>query len=184
MEGELLNRYTKEYFINFEQSPFWIQATGIKHGIIQNEKKLDVGKFSIKKAGVSKIQIMVTDLSDQLIINAIERSVLTDKWEIKDSKNNIIGIFDLKQGQWLLVDNNEKKLLKMNLIGLQGEISEWEGKIVAQLLLIEDVKVQGSKFTRKYSYHLKVIDQFVDRKLLLGFFFIRMIGYHRSGETM
>ena len=180
----LLDLNTKEYFVNFEQSTFWIQASGIKHGIIENEKESDIGKFSIKKAGLGKHEIQITDLSDKLIIKATEKSTWSDKWEIKDFKNNIIGISDVKQNQWVLLDKNEKKLLRFNQKGLQGEISELEGKVVPEFLSNEDVKKQGFKFVTKHTYHLKVIDESLDRKILLGFFFTILINNHRGGDYM
>jgi len=180
VEDDLLNPNNKEYFINFEQATFWRQATGMKNGVIQNEKESDIGKFSIKDAGIAKLKILITDLSEKLIIQSTQKSFLSGKWEIKDSQNNIIGKIKHQRTAMFLVDKNDNKLWKLNNDG----ISEPEGKILTKFFNKAESIRRGFKFITKYSYNIKIVDELVDRKLLLGTLLPMLVYYHRSGEGM
>ena len=171
-----------EFLIKFDQQTFWKEATGVKNGIVENKKGLEIGKLIVKKKGIGKLEISLIDSSDNLIIKSTQKSALTSKWEIKNVQNNLSGLVKRRGFDWFLFNENEEDILKLEVN--QGEMTSPEGKKVAQVFSSAESKRKGLRFFTQYAYKIIIFDEKWNKPILLGFFFPSMIEIHRSGEGL
>ena len=182
----LFDSNTTKYIIK------WGLFNRVNPEIFDKNKNL-IGKMHL--SGIMNKKVLLLDSSDTPVLTASKKNLaLTRTYEVKDGKNNQVGIVKSKSifyyRELVMKDSNSNQVLKMDILKpkwgrylayldrCEGfEINEPNGKKIAKVTIeLENIEYDVVKTDISYTWTMDVFESSFDRKVLLGF----LISIHSS----
>jgi len=179
MESEFFDRQIEKYVIKWKgyQSPNDAET-----------QKIDGAKIGkIKSGGLIRKKASLLDIDDSVVLTIYKSVITVEKYEIKDSDENIIGIVENaaiyvsdtfmknSKGEKILTAkrsvDQEQHVMDPFLLNGVYEINAIDGKNVAKFKLKHEIVKRNFLHSDHYNTcNLQITDLDFDRKYLMGFF--------------